>query len=629
MEPRGKDLPEPVIAVCEPDSGGSSHPTIAREIGEQIGRRARVRRKALRVSRDRMAAHLGVSASTLDKWESGEIPGTLSPEKLAIWEEMLVVPRGWLSAHKPEPGPIADAGASEVRVQSGTFAEAMTMIATVLSVREWDPQWQSLPRGERSQRAIQMLTSRYGLHPDGARTLTELGVAHGITRERARQILDVMIDRIPRYRFIVPALDVLREACHPLLPLPAAVLTEKVRSLLGDHLSIESANRFAVEILGAQIVRISEPETPAVGPAIESIAYAPDAGESFEISDVKLLRSTAYAMIRSCGAAHLATVAGGCALIHGLDASHVRVLESVEGFEWLDADRSWFWFGSSVPARNVLLTVARKMFAVATGRIDISEILTAMVRYRERTATAEYDGERSLMLTPPIHIARAVLERMAWTEVVQFDDFRAHVSFDMEQELSDTELRIVRVLESHGGVAIRRQLRDALPDVKFVTLNFTVGSTPTLRLITRGIYALVGRPLDPVALANAFNALSSVSNRVDVIVTDDGSVTFPFEMTEFAVSSKVCTLPVDAVSKVALGEYRIEGSDAVIDCVKRSSGATVFNRIVQAMTARGFDAGDVVWIVVDPVNRNVRLACESIVSAVAQTNSELARHTTL
>ena len=613
MDPQGKELPDPIISVSDGSSDGPAQPTIAPEIRIQVGYRAQARRKALRFARDTLATRLGVSGTTLDKWERGELPATFSPERLAGWESALELPQGWLSAVDPEAVPevVPQGGPIEVQITAGTFAEAIVMIATVLSAREWDPRWPSLPVDERSHRAIQMLTCRYGLHPDGDRTLVELGSTYGVTRERARQIVQGMIDRIPRYRFIVPVVGALRDACRPLLPCPTALLSEKLRFVLGEHVSIESANRFAVEVLGVQVVRVSEPETSSLGLAIESIASALDCGESsFEIGDVKLLRSTAYAMIRSCGAAHLATVAGGCALKHEVDASHVRVLQSVEGFEWLDADRSWFWFGPEVPARNVLLTVARKMFAVATDRLDISEILTAMVRYRERTATAEYDGERSLMLTPPIHVARAVLERMDWTEVVQFDDFRARGSFEIGQELSDTEIRIVRVLERHGGVAIRRQLRDALPDVKFVTLNFTIGSTPTLRLITRGIYALVGRALNPTALANAFSALNSVSNRVDVALGEDGSVSFPFVLTEFAVSSKACPLPAGALSKVAEGEYSVEGSDAVVECVKRGSGATVFNRIVQAMTARGFDVGDVVWITVDSENRRVRLSGE-------------------
>ncbi|KWZ56308.1 hypothetical protein WS92_10675 [Burkholderia sp. MSMB1588] len=362
---------------------------------------------------------------------------------------------------------------------------------------------------------------------------------------------------------------------------------------------------------------MSDPVMQPGGLRIDPWAYGPGQDDVAQVEDVKAVRSVAYAMIRSCGVAHLPTVAGEASLTHGLQgASLANMLQSVEGFEWLDADRLWFWFGPEKPSRNIILSVARKVFAVARERVDIDQLLAAIMRYRSRTATAEFDRDRSLMLIPPIHVARAVLERLTWLQVVQHDDYRASTPLNPREELSETELRLVAALEARDGAASRFELRSALADIKLITFSAALMTTPVVRLVSRGIYAITGRPLDPTAFARAASPREGTPNRIEVRRHPDGSLSFPYVITEFAAESKACLIPASAVPYVPAGEYRVRDSGSTADCVNRSSGATVLNRLIQEMLAQGYDSGDVVRITIHPATRIIELAPEDATMAV-------------
>jgi len=314
-------------------------------------------------------------------------------------------------------------------------------------------------------------------------------------------------------------------------------------------------------------------------------------------------------MIRSCGVAHLATIAGRAALNHGVEnAAHAKVLMAIEGFEWLDSDKSWFWFGPDIPSRTIIASIARKVFSVARKNLDVTDLMAAVMRYRNLAAFTDFERDRSLMIIPPVHVTRALLERLDWLEAVQHDDFRAKVAINRAEELSETELRLVSELEQLGGVANRFELRTAMPDFKKVTFDHAMGSSPVVRLICRGVYGLIGWPVNPEAFARAIAQRDAALNHVDVIRTADGSVSYPFLLTEFAVDSKVCLVPADGVRLIPVGTYRVSETGVTVDCVSRSSGATVINRLVQQMLALGYDAGDIVNISISPQTWTITLS---------------------
>ncbi|GAB3629924.1 hypothetical protein [Pandoraea terrae] len=105
-------------------------------------------------------------------------------------------------------------------------------------------------------------------------------------------------------------------------------------------------------------------------------------------------------------------------------------------------------------------------------------------------------------------------------------------------------------LEKRGRVASRYELRTALSDVKLITLSAALSTTPALRLVCRGIYALVGWPLNPTAFARAASPGEGTPNRIEVRLDADGSVSFPFVLTEFAVENKTLHIPAAGVQVV-------------------------------------------------------------------------------
>jgi hypothetical protein len=179
---------------------------------------------------------------------------------------------------------------------------------------------------------------------------------------------------------------------------------------------------------------------------------------------------------------------------------------------------------------------------------------------------------------------------------------------NLAEELSDTELRLVAALEARGGVASRFELRSALADIKLITFSAALMTTPVVRLISHGIYAITGRPLDPTAFVRATSPRDGTQNRIEVSRHPDGSVSFPYVITEFAAESKACLVPASAVPYVPVGEYCIRDSVSTADCVNRSSGATVLNRLVQEMLTQGYDSGDIVRITIHPDSRVIELA---------------------
>ncbi|WP_367315532.1 helix-turn-helix domain-containing protein [Burkholderia gladioli] len=613
LSPDGKPLSDSVVTesphVPFTDSVQSDRVPIPVAAGRALCLRARARRRQLGLSRAEVGERAGISVPTLLKWEKGGLPRLIHRDRLYAWETALALPTGWLLAPDGEEPPVYVPDRQKVVIVANTVSDAIRKVAICLATRGRNLAFPDQLIEAGAKRDADLFACRYGVNGEGGTTLNELAAPLGISRERVRQIIEKLIEQSARFEFDIPVLDTLQHVCALHLPCPVSLLNNKVHTQLGENLTLEGACAFANDLLGKRIVRMSEPVSQPGGLRIDSWAYGPSENDIVRVEDVKAIRSISYAMIRSCGVAHLPTVAGTASLTQGRECpSLANMLQLVEGFEWLDADRSWFWFGPEKPGHNIILSVARKVFAVARERVDIADLLAAIMRFRTRTATAEFDRGRTLMLIPPIHVARAVLERLPWLHVVQYDDYRASTPLDPTMELSETELRLVTALEARDGVASRFELRVALHDIKLITFSAALMTTPVVRLVSHGIYAITGRPIDPTAFARATSPREGMPNRIEVRRQSDGSVSFPYIITEFAVESKVCLIPAAAVPHVPVGEYLVRNSASTADCVNRSSGSTVLNRLVQAMLAQGYDSGDVVRVIIHPESRIIEFA---------------------
>lgn len=583
-----------------------------------VGLRAKRRRKELGLTVNQMCVLLNVaSPKTLSNWESGAMSVHVNVEKVATWESCLRKEEGWLTREAEPDELLTDIGPSHIVISGATLSEAIEGVARYLAAPALGHDSVNSNRNAIRDRDAELFACRYGVRGPNLKTLEEIGVAWQMTRERVRQILDRMINHTSTIMFEVPAFDALQASTQLHLPVHIELLTQLVREQLGENVTIEDAMRFGAEVLGRSLVQTIPVESlPA--PGALPIAIPPDLDFNFYVDGLGALRHHALAMIRSCGAAHVGTVAG---LADGVTSTSipllVKALSCLPHFEWLDSERSWFWFGEDIPGRNILLSLARKVFSVATQRVEITTLLEALIRARSRIATNEYDRSRSLMIVPPVHVAKAIFASRPWLLTLQHDDYRPIESLSRDEVLSGTELRILRILEAQGGVATYADLSNGAQDILKVTFTLALSGSPVFYRVSRGIYAITGRPLDPVAYVRATEifaeqqrrrALTSFNGGISLAPDEDGCYGYTMEISESMAKTMLAPLPAILVERVPIGTYQVVGLERTVDCVSRESGSTVMNRMIQACFALGYAAGDVVQIKVSPANRTIQIS---------------------
>lgn len=574
----------------------------------RIGLRAKHRRVGLGLTIAQLSSLLGVSHKTMDNWESGQSTSRRFVERVGAWETALNLEPGSLTGPEEEREGTA-AGGEPHSVPGAMLAEAIHAIGRILAAPRLAPDSTNERRNALRQRDADIFAARYGARGAHMKTLEQIGASMGMTRERTRQILERMVTHTRTIRFHVPAFAALRSACAALVPERIDRLPDLLREQLGEHMTLEDAIAFGNEVLGQSLVRLIPGERLPAKDAL-SIAIADDADPESYITGLKAVRNRALAMIRSCGAAHVGTVISAAEGASAADApSLAKTLSLLPQFEWLDTDRTWFWFGETLPGKNILLTMARKVFSVARGRVEITTLLQALVRMRSRIAANDYDRPRDLMVVPPVHVAKAIFSSRSWLEVMQHDDYRIREPIAPEDVLSETELRIFQTLEANGGVATFGELLAASPDILKVTFALSLSGSPCFYRPSRSVYAITGRPLPPAAFARAVESYSTQFLATGGFqIGPDGRISYRFELSESATRTGLCVIPTALSSRLPVGTYQVEGSERTVDCVARPSGAAVFNRLVQISLERGARAGDLVRVVVCPATRTIGLA---------------------
>jgi len=484
------------------------------------GQRAREQREMRRLTRGMIAHQLGVTVTRLDKWESEGLSATMRSDRIARWEQLLGMTEGSLLGElERRPDAVIERVKAVVVIECSTVGEVILAVGRQLSRHS-----RSVLKGvqyltEAEERNAQIFAARYGQRGPDETSLEAVGAAHGVTRERARQVISLLVEQSSLVTFRIPLIDEVLRACRLHMPCNFNDLGLKVKHLLGPCLTLEDANRFCVEILGRQLVRVITSPSSAPGRQAERIACDSEAIGTFNELEVKELLWLARQAIRAAGAAHIGTVAGMASVKAGLKYSEcVRLLATFYGFEWLDEDEQWFWFGESTPSRNIIVITMRKVFSVARNAIDINDLVAAVIRARSRTAHQEFDRPRSLMLIPPLHVFRSVLKRLSWLEVVQHDNFRAVAPQDQLAELSATEREIAQEMARLGACASRRELSASLVEtgrLAFATFAVTLTASPIFARIGTGVYALIGWPLNGEAVARAASTVWSDLQRRD------------------------------------------------------------------------------------------------------------------
>lgn len=522
---------------------------------KQNGIRAKSRREFLGLSRSFVAGRIGVSEVTLLKWETS-LPRSYRGGIEDAWEDTLQVSRGWIRA------PFTDASDLPDRASRLSDIGCLTVEDEIRAVGAWLTRARAMARtwdfgglSEAEQRRATMFADRYGVSGEVSTILQAIGDKFGLTRERARQVIEVMTNRSRGVQFDLPRLAQIKEATgsHPLWLVSEFEAAH--RDLLG-RVSLPDADRFAREILGFSVVSISE---RAFGQNINSLP--PMIIDPGFLEILIAVRAAAMKMIRSCGAAHVMYVTGLASEITGKAVALSDVRKSlmvIEGMEWLTQDEDWLWLGPDT-ANNRVLEAVRKVLATASRKVDVEDLHQAVCRSRRAYYKSDVRAQPP-EIEAPQEVLREILTRVPWLSVIQMNDFVLTEEIAVEDVLNSSELAVVRVIEEHGGVATRHVFNKRFVDTGVFTspnLQIVLSNSPVIRQLGFGIYGIRGKEIPQKAFSEM--AGSVTKHIVPVELRDDGWCEFRLSISEAGFRNGVADFPVSVIRAIPCGIYTIEG----------------------------------------------------------------------
>lgn len=534
---------------------------------------------------------------------------------ISIWESQLhaTVPRGDRIARiaracgveVADPPPEIDEGAAgTVPAPAADLFEEVRHVAEILARPRKMAGPSNRAQGARNE---QLFIDYYGQ----GLTLQDVGTSHGLTRERVRQVLAKMINRLPGRAVPHARFDALAEACRDLHSMPVEVAEERLAQMLGT-MPLKAAYTYGPNVLGRAL--------PIAIELRQGVDYVvPRDGPDWVGAALRLCKK----WIRFNGAALVSQV-----LLDVQEELDVRIrrdefvhtLERLPGFAWLDATSNWFWFGPDW-CSNRLLEWARRVIATAGRAVDIEMVHSGLIRLSGR-----YDepGRRTVII-PPAEVLLAMLGACDDTNIKQGDDVEL-LDMSKVRPVDPTEVveQVIAKMREYGGVMSLGELKTALVAhgmVNPVTLAIYLASSPVLRRLDHGIYAIRGMRLDPQHVARAFAAphaerpsrpVSTASN----VETGEGLVAWEIELTAGAIANRMTTLPAAAVPALPGGRYDVDQGDNVLV----NKDAKLVHGAVRVMTRLGGQDGDRFRIHFDVANRVCgieRLAVEAGVDADA------------
>jgi hypothetical protein len=574
-----------------------------------LARRLRLRRRENGQSVVEIADIIKMDPGHLRLWEKS-LPRKPKKELEGALEDALLVPRGWL--RNPQIHPVvSEAGKSAPSVidisifKCKTISEEIRCIGAWLSrnaVRKRTCRIEDL--SEEEVRKAKMFAERYGVSGDA--TLQSVGDQYGLTRERIRQIVEKMTDRLNGVSFITPCFSKLKQLVQGSTPIALTVFDENYRELLGEKLSLEDADRFSREVLGIGIASISDRSMWQAGNAIKRMVLSSNNEDNGLVIAV---RDAARRMIRSCGAAQDMYVTGMVSESLDVPVSVTDVrqcIQSIEGMEWIVKDDGWFWFGLDT-ANNRAVEIARKVLAIADKRLDVEDIQQAICRSRR---VRYYDDKNTPpMIELPRHVLCEVLAHIPWLSVVQYDDFVLKEKVQPEEVLSETELALYSSLKRNGGVASRNTLyKDMIGKSLMSVVNFQLllASSSIIRPYGGGLFVLRGWENSIEAIQSAHLSRPGSLKSAPFLPDQNGWLEFELKLTPARFRSGVVEMPAAVVRAIKQGEYEFEGIvQGKFTIGLPSMPSRISGSFLSSLRSAGTKETDIVYLRVHPETRRV------------------------
>lgn len=564
---------------------GEGRPFRAVDIQERtsVAKNMAQRRRDMGFAAARVAREIGTNMLNVRNWEK-VVPRTLTAEAWRSWCRILSVSEDYRGYGALER--ITRTSATAIATEAPTFHELIIAVAEGVATARRKDDSAALERDK------DMLMRRYGLFGEDQTTLQAIGVRHGLTRERVRQLLNRLAQTAVRVSKPIALLDAARQRIAGLAPTPLAMLDPRMRDLLGPSLSTKDAARFAVEMLAISIY----PHGVAVQDAIDHIEIV---GTALDAKILRDVRTEAFRMIRSCGAANAKYVCGAVNALGEAPVTYqqvLRTLQCIPGYSEFPADEHWFWFGHDGVPRNGLLRVAHHVLREARRRVDIEEIAGAMLRSR-RPATQPGDPER-LNVLPPLRVLESVLAATPWIERRQHDDFALQPPVP-ELDHDDDSLQrnlLVEFLRTQGGVAKWADIKKELVEtgrLNPITCGVYLSSIPAIKPLANGVYAIRGAALDATGLTRAFRLGAETRNDADADV-DRGE---PLQTLDIVLLTHHCESGSLHLGRrfdpLRSGQWRIVGLNTHISITERNaSGARYLTGLRPQLNLAGAQPGN-------------------------------------
>ena len=421
----------------------------------------------------------------------------------------------------------------------------------------------------------------------GTHTLEEVGLPHGLTRERVRQVTQHLVDTLkPKLPFL-PVLDRVLQTIGEEIPCSV----DWLESILTERKLCWERFRFGSVISAADITGRVCSFVVDDADGLQYVVARDQQGVAKEV--LQLTRKA----VSHWGVATVEDIAAQA-------SDHVRrdispkfvetVLSSQPGFSWLDKPSGWFWLKSTT--RNALLNQILKVIAVAP-RIHISELRAGVSRHHRREGFA-----------PPQRVLIALCAQ-AEGYAIDGDSVLASPPLDYREVLSDTESIIVDVLCEHGPVMQKPKLEELCfqKGLHRDSLSIHLTYSPVIARYAPGVYGLRGAQIPPGLAESMVKARMKTRVLADYGWLPDGRIFLSYKLSEGALSNGVVSVPAGMKSYLQ-GEFGLiiaDGQSAGRLVVKDAQawGLGPFFR------RRGGEPGDLFQIVFDTMQRlaSVRL----------------------
>lgn len=574
----------------------------------EAGQRAGARREMLGITRRAVAAHLGISIRTLANWERIGAPSRIKSAQVAAWERALKVEPGWLLGDE-----ISAAETVEKRLLRSTAPDARSTILEIvdrIAKARFETYAPDEVRDDRSRVSATIFSERYGVDPTLHISLAAIAERHGVVESRVSQILKTLYTTAQQFNIEAAAFERIRETGQLHLPCTLHELEAVLRPLLGEGIAVESVNRFSTDVLGKPLFAFAKRH---VNGRLESFVTTPEAGDA--VADVSThdtaIVNMAHAMIRVAGVAHmglLKTYAMEEGWSTDVIAKIAVVIERTDGFEWLEASKShkpqWFWLRGHAPQRNVILDATRRVLAVATGSVALSEILGAIdrlraIRGKHLVFSSMFDVQ------PPTRIVSALLQRQTWLSTLGPEErIQSLQKIESRAVLPPSEQAVHEALCEAGGVATRAWLFARLvSNGKMDQASFRTAllCAPSVSRPYQGLYGVCGSQPDPDVLRQALRATRTRTSSLWPVELDTqfGRAVFHHVINDWNLRGGWVTLPAAIAAHVPEGRYAVHPDGGTVEICSSKRAAIIMKGIARILRERGLGVSDVVRLTFD------------------------------